>query len=62
MQHKSQPSLLINARLRHPILIGTRGFAWLPTGRHKAIFNQELIDFKGLIDPALQVCILLRIL
>jgi hypothetical protein len=27
MQHKSQPSLLINASLRYPILIGTRGFA-----------------------------------
>jgi len=27
MQHKSQPSLLITASLRHPILIGTRGFA-----------------------------------
>ena len=27
VQHKSQPSLLINASLRHPILIGTRGFA-----------------------------------
>jgi hypothetical protein len=28
MQHKSQPSLLISASRRHPILIGTRGFAY----------------------------------
>jgi hypothetical protein len=27
VQHKSQPSLLINARLLQPILIGKRGFA-----------------------------------
>jgi hypothetical protein len=27
MQHKSQPSLWIRARLRHPIFIGIRGFA-----------------------------------
>jgi hypothetical protein len=32
VQHKSQPSLLINARLRHPILIGNRGFVQKPEG------------------------------
>jgi hypothetical protein len=52
MQHKSQPSLLINARLLQPILIGIRGFACLPRGMHEAIFNQYIIDFKGLIEPA----------
>jgi hypothetical protein len=44
--------------LRHPILIGIRGFACLPTGRQKAIFNQKSIDFSGLIEPAYEVILL----
>ena len=31
IQHKSQPSLWINARLLQPILSGNRGFAWFAT-------------------------------
>jgi hypothetical protein len=52
VQHKSQPSLLINARLLQPILIGKRGFAisnisWhskaKPSGLlHKPCFSHEL--------------------
>jgi hypothetical protein len=45
MQHKSQPSLWINARLLQPISICVREFA---------ISNiySGIIDFNGLIEPA----------
>ena len=49
VQHKSQPSLLISARLLQPILIGIRGFAY------KQYLIRNLISSKGLIEPAFKV-------
>jgi hypothetical protein len=41
MQHKSQPSLLVNVSLLQPILFGNRGFACLPAGIKQYFMTQQ---------------------